>query len=46
MVFQQERRGSMNTRVCAVSFYRAETPLASIKQLQTTLPVMSSDVVA
>lgn len=25
-VFQQEGRGSMNTRVCAASFYQAETP--------------------
>ena len=31
-VSQQEGRGSMNTRVCAVYFYYAETPLVSIKQ--------------
>ena len=46
-MFQQERRGSMNTRVYAVSFYHAETPKASVKQLgKPPLPIILFDTVA
>ena len=31
-MFQQEGRGSMNTRVCAVSFQHAETLQATVNQ--------------
>lgn len=42
--FQQE--GSMGTRICAVSFYRAETPCTSIKQQLTSITHNTSDIVA
>ena len=36
-MFQQERKGSMNTRVCAVFLHHAETPAALIMTPKATI---------
>jgi len=43
--FSKKEGESMNTRVCAVSFYHAETPWASINR-EPSLPIIPFDIYA
>ena len=46
MVFINKNREGINTFVCAVSLYVAETPKASIKDREPLLPIMPSSLLA
>jgi len=46
MVFTNKKRGGINTFVCAVSLYVAETPKASIKDNEPPLPIILFSIVA
>ena len=45
MVFTTKKRERINTFVCAVSFYVAETPKASIKDHEPPLPIIPFGIV-
>ena len=45
-MFTNKKRGDINTFVCAVSLYVAETPEASIKDHEPPLPIISFGIVA
>jgi len=45
-VLTNKKREGIDTFVCAVSFYVAETPKASIKDQESPLPVIPSGIVA
>ena len=46
MVFTNKKIEGVNTFVCAVSLYVAETPKASIKDHETPLPIIPFGIVA
>ena len=45
-VFTNKKREGINTFVCAVSLYVAESPKASIKEHELTLPIIPFGIVA
>ena len=45
-MFINKKREGINTTVCAVSLYVAETPKASIKDHEPLLPIMPFGIVA
>ena len=45
-MFTNNKRAVINTFVCAVSLYIAETPKASIKDHEPPLPVITFGIVA
>ena len=45
-VFTNNKREGINTFVCAVSLYVAESPKASIKEHELALPIMPFGIVA
>ena len=45
-MFTNKKREGINTFVCAVSLYVAETPKASIKDLEPPLPIILFGIVA
>ena len=45
-MFISKKREAINTFVCAVSLYVAETPKASIEDQKAQLPVIPFDIVA